>query len=565
MAANSVLAALRAVATACHAAVWSFSDEQADQGIAVADGLRALFLPPPAAAAPAVQPQFVRLLQLLPQEILSDILSQLDTRDLARLAATCRALWRDAHAPPPWPMPPLRPMGLVETELRRRATARGLHIGATLPEGALSWVPYLLKRFLRDAMRREAPLAVAANVSLFVDREGRLLTCGTENVQSANTHPSLLLGHDWGPDVNPDEPRCIGPPTPVPSMQGRRIVSVAAGGWHCLALSREGEVYSWGDGVYGSLGHADGSARAAPSRIESLSRIESIAAGPSAVSAAVDEVGRLFTWGQAVATRNTGEAVPTGLGYEFDHELNSQLTPKWVDTLSAVRVVGVALGRCFTLAVTDAGTVFSFGYSQHGALGHGSLEVEVLPRRIEALALAGRRFVAVAAGMFHALALTEEGDLYEGEIYVWGDRSAAGHGLGHHEAIPRQVAALAGERVRCVAAGHRSSCAVTEKGELFTWGSSEFGHLGHGSETAELTPKRVEGLRGVTVATAAICVSHTLVTDEDGEVWAFGFRMAVGLGDLNVPQGPVLQPAQLPALRVRVRKSPDALPFRWIR
>jgi len=452
-------------------------------------------------------------------------------------------------------------MGLVETELRRRATARGLHIGATLPEGALSWVPYLLKRFLRDAMRREAPLAVAANFSLFVDTEGRLLTCGIENVQQPNTHPSLLLGHDWGPDVNPDEPRCIGPPTPVPSMQGRRIVSVAAGGWHCLALSREGEVYSWGDGAYGSLGHADGSARAAPSRIESLSRIESITAGPSAVSAAVDEVGRLFTWGRARGyARNTGLVVPTGLGYEFDHELNYQLTPKWVDTLSEVRVMGVALGGGFTLAVTDAGTVFSFGFSPHGALGHGSLEVEVLPRRIEALTLTGRRLVTVAAGMFHALALTEEGDLY-----AWGDRSAAGHGLGHHEAIPRQVAALAGERVRHVAAGHNSSCAVTEKGELFTWGSGEFGHLGHGSETAELTPKQVEGLRGVTVVAADTSGGHTLVADDDGGVWAFGLCMAVGLGDPDVFQGHVLQPTQLPALRVRVHKSPDALSFRWIR
>jgi len=97
---------------------------------------------------------------LLPQEILTVVLSQLDTQDLARLAATCRTLWRDAPGPPPRPMPPLRPMGPVETELRRRATAHGLHIGSSLPEGALSWVPYLLKRALRDAQRREASLAV---------------------------------------------------------------------------------------------------------------------------------------------------------------------------------------------------------------------------------------------------------------------------------------------------------------------------------------------------------------------------------------------------------------------
>jgi len=173
-------------------------------------------------------------------------------------------------------------------ELRRRVTARGLRIVTSLPKGALSWVPYLLKRVLRDAMRREAPLAVGGDFSLVADVEGRLLTCGTESGHE------LLLGHAMDPAAGPDDSRVICLPTPVPSMQDRRIVSVVASGEHCLALSTEGEVYSWGDGTDGSLGHADGGARAVPSRIESLSQIESIAAA-NRRSAAVDEVGRLFT------------------------------------------------------------------------------------------------------------------------------------------------------------------------------------------------------------------------------------------------------------------------------
>ena len=348
MAAASILAALRAVATQCHAAAWSFTDEQAAEGRAVADGLRDLFLPPPAAAASAMaQPHSLQLLQLLPTELLSVVLSHLDAHDLACLAVTCRALWRDTPTPPPRPMPLLRPMGPVETELRRRVTARGLCIVATLPKGALLWVPYLLKHALRDAMRREVPLAVGAEVSLFVDAESRLLTCGSDDPGE------LMLGHDC---IDPDEPRIIGSPTPVPSMQGRHIVSVATSGKHCLALSAEGEVYSWGNGTDGSLGHADGGPRAVPSRIESLIQIESIAAGGGLTSAAVDEVGRLFTWGRATdATR------PNGLGYALDSEIESQLTPKSVEALSEDRVVGVALGYGFNLAVTDAGASFLVG------------------------------------------------------------------------------------------------------------------------------------------------------------------------------------------------------------
>jgi len=509
MAAASTLAALRAAATHCHVAAWSFTDEQAAEGLAIADGLRDLFLPPPAAASSAVpQPHLLQWLQLLPTELLSVVLSHLNTHDLARLAATCRPLWRDAPTPPPRPMPLLRPMGPVETELRRRATARGLCLVSSLPTGALSWVPYLLKSVPRGALGREAPLAVAEQFSLFLDVEGRLLTCVSENTGEAG---QLLLGHAVDPDADPDEPRSIVPPTLVPSMQDIRIVSVAAGDWHCLALSREGEVYSWGDGFFGSLGHADGGERSVPSRIESLSRIESIAAGPCWKSAAVDEDGRLFTWGRASYIMD--ETMPNGLGYARDAQNESQLTPKWVEALSEDRVVGVAFGEGFTLVVTDAGAVFSFGYSPlGGALGHGSLEAEVLPRRIETLARTGRRFVAVAAGVYAALALTEEG-----ELFGWGLGMANGHGW-DEQPTPHQLTALVGHRVKLVCAGGSTSCAVTEKGELFTWGDGTSRQLGHGDEEQQVTPKRVMGLNGVKVAAAAICDTQTLVSDEDGVV-----------------------------------------------
>jgi len=198
----------------------------------------------------------------VPPEILSIILTELGICDLKCLAATCRLLWCGAPDPPlPLPTP-----GLVEAELRRRAEARGLHIGPSLPEGALSWVPYLLKCDFYNALRREAPLAVGpAPHSLFVDREGRLhLACHRDAIKAGGVGEPLL-GHDWGSDASASTVSV--PPTLVPSMQDTRIVSVATGRYHCLALSAEGEVYSWGNGSDGTLGHADGRARAGPRTI----------------------------------------------------------------------------------------------------------------------------------------------------------------------------------------------------------------------------------------------------------------------------------------------------------
>jgi len=428
----------------------------------------------------------------------------------------------------------------VETELRRRAEARGLDVGSSLPEGATSWVACLLQGDRRYAQLRQAPLAVGPHHSIFVDTGGRLLTCGREMGYIPDSTP--LLGHAVDPDTDPNVIREIGPPTPVPSMQERRFVSVATSSLHCLALSAEGVVYSWGDGNLGVLGHADGGARNVPSRIESLSRVESIAAGPHYTSAAVDEVGRLFTWGAAYSYPSHDTTMTNGLGYALDSETESQLTPKHVDALSQDRVVGVALGggQGFTLAATDAGTVYSFGFSWQGALGHGSLKSEVLPRRIEALVKTGRRFVAVAAGYEHALALTEEG-----ELYGWGDQCANGHGRG--ELTPCRVAALPGERVKLMDAREDASCAVTEKGELFTWSSAGYyyniGHdyynLGHGVNTPQDTPKRVDGVGWARVAAVAMGEFHTLAADEDGVVWSFDET-----------------PTPIPTLRVRALKSP---------
>jgi len=502
--------------------------------------MRALFRPSVAASAVPEQAQLPELLSI-PTELVSIILTQLDTLSLACLAATCRLLWCDE--PIPLEQPALE-FGLVETELRLRADARGLHIDSSLPDGAMSWVSYLLRRVLYETLRRKAPLAVGDGHSLFVDREGRLhLACRLEEIQVGQVGESLL-GQDWGSDTGTSVSVSLGL---VRSMQDTRIVSVASSNRHCLALSTEGEVFSWGDGADGALGHADRIARGGPSRIETLERVVSIAAG-LITSAAVDDRGRLFTWGYARS--HIFVNAPTGLGYELDPEMEFQLTPKRVDSLSEDHVVGVAVGYRFTLAVTDVGAVFSFGQSRDGALGHGSLEMEseVLPRRIEALAETGLRFVAVAAGTSHALALTEEG-----EVYGWGDGRANGRGQGR-QSTPQLLAAFAGEPIKLVAAQSYCSCAVTESGALFTWGRglNTSLNLGHGVGSPQLTPKRVEALGRAKVATAAICGTHTLVADADGVVWGFGWRAALGLGDTNAPPWDcVMQPNPIPTLRVR--------------
>ena len=71
-------------------------------------------------------------------------------------------------------------------------------------------------------------------------------------------------------------------------------VAVNSGGKHCLALSVDGEVYSWGEGDDGKLGHGNKTSADRPRVIEALrgKDISYIACG-GAHSAAITATGNL--------------------------------------------------------------------------------------------------------------------------------------------------------------------------------------------------------------------------------------------------------------------------------
>ena len=90
-------------------------------------------------------------------------------------------------------------------------------------------------------------------------------------------------------------------PTVVEALQHVFIkkVAVNSGGKHCLALTAEGEVYSWGEGEDGKLGHNNRNNYDRPKLIEALSGIGviDIACG-SAHSACITSAGHIYTWGK---------------------------------------------------------------------------------------------------------------------------------------------------------------------------------------------------------------------------------------------------------------------------
>jgi alpha-tubulin suppressor-like RCC1 family protein len=358
------------------------------------------------------------------------------------------------------------------------------------------WVPFLLQREWQNGME-ESTVAAGRNRSFFVDANGALLACGTEKHKEAG-----LLGLQGGMRQSS---LTAGVPTPVPSMVGVRIRSVTAHNNCNLAVSEAGQLFAWGLRL--SQEHflwRDWQARV-PTVMEELRnhRVRQVVASHYHC-AAVTEDGALFTWYVSDEGDPSSEVPEPELGYgRFVHEFG---VPHRVLFFDQVRIVTVAVGAAFTVAVTEAGAVYSFGMGD-GRLGHGEGDEDdnvFHPKRIEALD--GIHVATVAAGMCHALALTRCGRVYE-----WIGLYSSVHGHGQHSMyntvhghgadsdvgadedneifnVPQLMTALLGERVRAIAAGPEVSCAATDAGGLYTWGQNR-DNLGHGDARHRYHPR----------------------------------------------------------------------------
>mmetsp|Transcript_75075 Transcript_75075/g.207074 ORF Transcript_75075/g.207074 Transcript_75075/m.207074 type:complete len:132 (+) Transcript_75075:100-495(+) len=96
-------------------------------------------------------------------------------------------------------------------------------------------------------------------------------------------------------------------PKVIEALAGVKVRAVAVGE-HSLVLSEDGVVYSFGEGRYGKLGHANKEGQRTPKAIEALQgvRVSSIAAGAQ-TSLAVAASGVAYGWGY-------GEDERLGLG-----------------------------------------------------------------------------------------------------------------------------------------------------------------------------------------------------------------------------------------------------------
>ena len=203
-------------------------------------------------------------------------------------------------------------------------------------------------------------------------------------------------------------------------------------------------------------------------------------------------------------------------------------------------VTAVAAGIFHSLALKSDGTVWAWGWNGFGQLGDGT-DSDFSNTPVQVLGKGGKGYLtdmtAISASTWHSLALKDDGT-----VWVWGANWYGQLGDGtdsRFSTTPVQVSGKDGKGyltgVRAVSAGKEHSIALKNDGTVLAWGVNWDGQLGDGTNTDRNTPVQVVGENGEGYLTDVTAISaggyHSLALKNDGTVLAWGYNGEGQLGD----------------------------------
>ena len=265
-------------------------------------------------------------------------------------------------------------------------------------------------------------------------------------------------------------------------MEGKTIVQVAAGATHSLALATDGTIYAWGKNEYGQLGNDSTTNSPVPVAVKTAGTpmdgktIIQIHAGYEH-SLALASDGTVYAWGR----NNSGQ-----LGKNDATDTHIPAAVQTLGTPMAGKViVQLAAGNSQSMALASDGTVYTWGWNQYGQLGNGTTTNSRIPVAVVTTGtpLAGKTISQIAAGNAHALAMTDDGTVY---TWGWNQYGQLGNNSTINSSLPVIVKTtgtpLAGKMITQIASGGSpNSLVLANDGTMYTWGWGQHGQLGNGT------------------------------------------------------------------------------------
>ena len=302
--------------------------------------------------------------------------------------------------------------------------------------------------------------------------------------------------------------------TPV-SVLGtvKTFCKVSVGGFHSLAIDKNGRLWAWGNNSNGQLGN-NTSANSVCTPVSVLGAIKTFChiAGGNSQSVAIDKNGQAWGWGF------------NGSGQTGDGSATDRLTPVSVQGQKKT-FCKIASGNGVTLSIDNYGRLWAWGFNGNGQIGDGS----TIPKRTPTRVCNNRTFCEVKGANNHVLAIEKNG-----QVWAWGTNTSGQLANNYIASVLTPVSVAGAVKTFCqINAQNTHSIALDKNGKIWTWGRNDSGQLGIGSATDYVTtPISVYGNK-------TFCKinnksgTHSAAIDYQGRVWSWGTNTNNQLGTNN--------------------------------
>ncbi|XP_055999241.1 uncharacterized protein LOC125654012 isoform X3 [Ostrea edulis] len=385
-------------------------------------------------------------------------------------------------------------MSISTKEVRQRA---GSHIHASQP------VPRRKRLSYQPRPIGAGPQHVA------LVRNGDLFTWGRTS-QGRLGHGELALENT------------VSPPCRVETlhMLQIRVLSVSCGGEHTVALTQQG-VYGWGSSRYGQVGTGTTHIYSRPMQVEALSCAScvDVVCGQYHTLALTAE-GDVYSWGWGVHGQ---------LGHGSVEDV---LTPTKVADLTPLHVSHIQAGHCHSLVLTEQGAVYAFGCGFFGQLGLGNNKKSSVPVKVntlpEKIAIVGTRYFHNVAVSMSNKVYTWGCHPYNLRFVTHAARKArqAGKFMGdpvERYLLPESVdTSYVHGRITKIAVGSSHGLLMTLDGDVYSWGRNMEGQIGNNSKHEMKQPNIITQINDRQMAHLASGGEFNVTMDTEGLVWVWG-------------------------------------------
>ena len=274
---------------------------------------------------------------------------------------------------------------------------------------------------------------------------------------------------------------------------------IEVGGFHSIALDKDGNLWVWGSNEHGQLGDGTTTNRTSPTKIETGITFAQLSAG-DLHSAGLDNEGKLWTWGY------------NGEGQLGDGTTNDKMTPQKIMEDKTFKKV-IASGYS-TFAIDNNDEIWHCG-EDYGK-NYGQIYTpQKLDFKIEYILISGNS---------HYLFLDNQK-----RLFGWGDNSVGQLVDGTTTERTNPIQIKPEKQFKQVSTGYGFSLVIDNEGKIWSWGKNNDGQLGNGTKSYKTTPEQIKIETKFTQISAG--EFHSLAIDNDGNLWSWGYNNCGQLGD----------------------------------